>query len=217
MNKLKKGIFVLFEGGECCGKSTIQKRCFDYFSKDYDAIKMREPGSAPVSEGIRNLLLNRSEMKMSNLTELFLFEAARAQFVEDILKPALEQKKLVLCDRFYYSTIAYQGFGRGIDLKVIESLNNIATQGIKPDLAFIFDIPYEETVRRMKNAWKSPDRIEKLGREFHEKVRQGYQYIAKNYPEAVLVDGFRGIEALTKETISSIENFIKNFETQQRI
>jgi len=207
MNKLKKGILVLFEGGECCGKSTIQKRCFDYFSNKYDSAKMREPGTANVSEGIRKLLLD-PEMDKSDMTELFLFEAARAQFVEEMLKPALEQGKLVLCDRFYYSTVAYQGFGRGIDLKKIESLNNIATQGIKPDIAFILDVPYEETIRRMKNAFKTPDRIERLGKEFHEKVREGYLYIAKNYPEAILVNAFRDIETIIKEVIGKTEEYI---------
>lgn len=207
MNKLNNGILVLFEGGECCGKSTIQKRCFDYFSNKYNTVKMREPGTANVSEGIRKLLLD-PEMKMSDITELMLYESARAQFVEESLNPALEQCKLVLCDRSYYSTVAYQGFGRGIDLKTIESLNNIATQGIKPNIAFIFDIPYEEVIRRMKNAWKSPDRIERLGKEFHEKVREGYLYIAKNYPESILVNAFRDIETIIKEVIGKIEEYV---------
>lgn len=210
MNKLKKGILVLFEGGEKCGKSTAQETCFNYFSKKYDTIKMREPGSAPISEGIRDLLLNHPEMKMSNLTELFLFQAARAQFVEDLLKPALQQHKLVLSDRFYYSTIAYQGFGRGIDLKIIESLNKIATTGIRPDIAFVFDIPYETAVERMRKDGKSPDRIEKLGKDFHEKVRKGYLYTANN-KEAIKVDGSLSKEVLSRQIISIIEDYLNPF------
>ncbi|MFH0831399.1 MAG: dTMP kinase [archaeon] len=213
MNKLKKGILVLFEGGESCGKSTAQESCFNYLSSKYDTVKMREPGTAPVSEGIRDLLLNHPEMKMSNLTELFLYEAARTQFVEDLLKPALQQHKLVLSDRYYYSTIAYQGFGRGIDLRVIDSLNKIATTGIRPDIAFIFDVPYEIAAERMRNAGKSPDRIERLGKEFHEKVRQGYLYAANN-KEAVKIDGTLSKEAISKQVISMIEDYLNPFIIQ---
>lgn len=208
MNKLKKGIFVLFEGGESCGKTTQKDLCFDYFSKKYDAVKMREPGSAPVSEGIRDLLLNHPEMKISSLTELMLYEAARAQFVEDILKPALEQGKLILCDRFYYSTIAYQGFGRRIGLEKIEVLNEIASQGIKPDLAFIFDISYEESMKRKKKAGLSLDRIERMPREFHEQVRKGYLYISKKYPETYLIEESVDIAAANRMILKKIEEHI---------
>ena len=209
MNKLKKGILVLFEGGECCGKSTIQKRCFDYFSKKYDSVKMREPGTAKASERVRRILLDKKmKGKISALTEFLLYESSRAQFVSEILKPAIEQKKLVLCDRFYYSTLAYQGFGRGIDLKTVELLNGIASQGIKPDLAFIFDIPYEESQARMAKAGKKKDRIEQEAREFHEKVRKGYQYIAKNYREAVLIDAYHSPEYISRDIILKIEEYI---------
>lgn len=208
MKKLKKGILVVFEGGECSGKGTIQKKCFEYFSSKYETVKMREPGSAPVSEGIRELLLNHPKMNISPMTELMLYEAARAQFVEDNLKPALQECKLVLCDRFYYSTIAYQGFGRAIDLKKIETLNSIAAQGIKPDIVFIFDVPYEEAMRRLKNSWKQKDRIEQEPKDFHEKVREGYLYIAKTCPEAVLIDATLNIKTIAKEIIGKIENYI---------
>lgn len=210
MEKLKKGIFVLFEGGESCGKTVQQNLCFNHFSSRYKVVKMREPGSAPVSEGIRHLLLN-PEMKMSRITELMLFEAARAQFVKDFLKPALEQHKLVLCDRSYYSTIAYQGFGRGIDFGTIELLNNTAMHGIKPDMAFIFDISYEESIRRMKKAGKVKDRIEKEDRDFHERVRQGYLYIAKNYPEAFLIESSLNVGTIYKHIIKKIEQYISRY------
>lgn len=209
MNKLKKGILVLFEGGEACGKTLQRDLCLDYFSKKYDTISMREPGSAKASERIREILLDREmKDKLSPLTELLLFESSRAQFVSEILKPALEQKKLVLCDRFYYSTIAYQGFGRGIDLKTIELLNNTAAQGIKPDTAFIFDISYEESQARMAKAKKIKDRMEQEKKPFHDKVRQGYNYIAENYREAVLIDACRLPEEINKEIIARIEEYI---------
>lgn len=208
MKKLKKGIFILFEGGESCGKTLQRDLCFDYLSSKYDVIKMREPGSAPVSEGIREILLTSKKVKkMSPMTELMLYEAARAEFVSELLKPALEQHRLVLCDRFYYSTIAYQGFGRGIDLKTIELLNNIATQGIKPDIAFILDIPYEESQKRMEKAGKVKDRLEREKREFHERVRRGYLYIAENYPEAYLIDACRDVKIINKEIKSRIDRY----------
>ncbi len=215
MKELNKGILVVFEGGEACGKTLQRDLCFDYFSKEYDVVKMREPGSAKASERIREIVLD-AEMKgkISTLTELLLFEAARAQFVEDILKPALKEKKLVLCDRFYYSTIAYQGFGKGVSLDTIEMLNNHSSQGIKPDLAFIFDIPYEESIKRMRDAGKTLDRIERLDKEFHEKVRKGYIYVTKTCSEALPIDGTRNPAEVNKEIITKIENYIAG-QTQE--
>jgi dTMP kinase len=209
MKELKKGVLIVFEGGECSGKSTLQKNCFDYFSKDYDTVKMREPGTAKVSEGIRNLLLN-PDMQMSSMTELLLYEAARAQFVHDILIPALEEKKLILCDRFYYSTIAYQGFGRGIDIKTIESLNNTAAQGIKSDILFIVDVPYEESMKRLENSWRKKDRLEKESRKFHEDVRRGYNYIADNYKESILLDGCRELDTVAEDVIKRTEEYLEH-------
>jgi len=200
------GKLILFEGVDGCGKSTQRDLAFDYFSKKYSerCLKLREPGSASASEDIRKILLH-SDYKLAKEAELMLFEAARAQFVGEILKPALNNGKLIFCDRYYYSTIAYQGFGRGIKLEYIDYLNKVASQGIEPDITFIFDIPAEEIFKRMEKQDRIKDRIEREKQEFHEKVKEGYLYVGKNYKNCYIFDGTREIESLNKEVISLIE------------
>ena len=198
------GKLILFEGVDGCGKSTQRDLAYDFFSKKYSCLKVREPGSVKAAEDIRKILLH-SDYNLGKITELMLFEAARAQFVEEILKPSLIQGKIIFCDRYYYSTIAYQGFGRGIDLKDINYLNKVASQGIKPDLIFIFDIPAEEIFKRMKKQGRAKDRIEKEAKDFHAKVRKGYLFIGKKYPSIYLLDGTRSIEDLNKEILSAIK------------
>lgn len=209
MNNLKKGVFIVFEGGESCGKSTQHKLCKNYFSKDYNVVTMIEPGSNPVSKSIREELLHKHE-DIEPLCEVMLYEAARAQFMEHNLKPAIEQKKLILGDRFYYSTIAYQGFGGNLDVKFIESLNKKVSQNIKADLLFILDISYEEAMNRMKVDGKQLDRMERKGKEFHERVRAGYHYIAKNYKEAIMIDGSRKKEDINKQIVSIIGDYLSS-------
>ena len=168
-------MLISFEGTEGCGKSTLIRHLLEKFKlAQIPAISTREPGGSPVAEKIRNIILHE---EMDSLTELFLYESARAEHFEKTILPALAKKTLVLCDRFTDSTIAYQGFARGLKLPLIETLNKIATQGQSPGLTFFLDLPVEEGLARATD----PNRFEKAGVDFQRKVRKGYLYsIRKN-------------------------------------
>jgi dTMP kinase len=154
--------FITFEGSEGCGKSTQSKLLFEYLkSKGLKAIYLREPGGVKLSETIREILLN-PKSKISPCAETLLYMAARAQVVEEIIKPAILAGKIIICDRFLDSTIAYQGYGLGIDIKLIKSMGNFATQGIKPDLTFFLDLPVKSGLfhrRYLALAKTEPKRI----------------------------------------------------------
>jgi len=168
-------MLISFEGTEGCGKSTLIRHLLIKFKEaKIPAISTREPGGSPVAEKIREIILNN---EMDPLTELFLYESARAEHFEKVIAPALKAKQLVLCDRFTDSTIAYQGFARGLKLPIIETLNKLATNNRPPDLTFFLDLPVEEGLARATD----PNRFEKAGVEFQKKVRKGFLYsIRKN-------------------------------------
>ena len=168
-------MLISFEGTEGCGKSTLIRNLLQKFSSaKIQAISTREPGGSPVAEKIREIILHN---EMDPLTELFLYESARAEHFEKVIEPALKAKKIVLCDRFIDSTIAYQGFARGLKLPVIETLNKLATESRAPDLTFFLDLPVEEGLARATD----PNKFEKAGVEFQKKVRKGFLYsIRKN-------------------------------------
>lgn len=163
-------MLISFEGTEGCGKSTLIRNLVQRFKiNGIDVLSTREPGGSPVAEKIREILLHE---EMDPLTELFLYESARAEHFEKVIAPALKAKKIVLCDRFTDSTVAYQGFARKLDLKQIETLNRIATRNRAPDLSFFLDLPVEEGLARATD----PNRFEKAGIAFQKKVRQGFLY-----------------------------------------
>ena len=166
-------MFITFEGTEGCGKSTlIQNLSAALVQASIPHLVTREPGGSPVAEKIRDMILHQS---MDPLTELFLYEAARAEHFQKTVIPALKQKKWVLCDRFTDSTLAYQGFARGLKLPMIEKLNAMATNSKKPDLTFFLDLPVEEGLRRAVD----PNKFEAEGIEFQKKVRKGFLYAIK--------------------------------------
>lgn len=177
-----KSKFITFEGSEGCGKSTQSEMLFSYLkAKGAKVIYLREPGGVKLSETIRAILLD-PKSKISAPAETLLYMAARAQVVEEIIKPALEAKKIVVCDRFLDSTIAYQGFGLGIDIKLIKLLGGFATQGIKPDLTIFLDLPVKSGLKHRHNC---RDRIEQRSMSYHEKVRQGYLTLAQQEPKRI--------------------------------
>lgn len=179
---VNKGLFITFEGMDGCGKSTQLNLLASYLKeKGAEVVITREPGAVGLGEKLREILLNYDGEVSSNC-EAFLFLADRAQHIDTLVKPAIEAGKIVLCDRHTDSTIAYQGYGRGVDLKQIKMLNNIATSGFKPDLTFVFDIDVETSQARVG---KNKDRMESAGIEFHKKVREGYLEIAKQEPDRV--------------------------------
>lgn len=199
----KKGYFITFEGIDGCGKTTQMNLLTEYLKNNgYDVVLTREPGGKGLGEKIREILLNYDGEVSSN-AEAFLFLADRAQNIENIVKPAVEAGKVVLCDRHTDSTIAYQGYGRGVDIERLTKLNNLATGGKKPDLTFVFDIDIETSMTRVG---KEKDRMESAGIEFFNKVREGYLDIAKQEPARVKVlDSSREIEIIHQDVVSLFE------------
>ncbi|MBQ8792197.1 MAG: dTMP kinase [Clostridia bacterium] len=195
---MKKGLFITIEGGEACGKSTQVKLLKEFIAtlpnKD-DFIFVREPGGTLLGEEIRKLLLDYNEDKPLPMTELLLFCAARHQIAEEIIKPALKQGKIVIADRFYDSTIAYQSCARGImSIKDTLSLTRLAIGDLKPDKTFYFKLSPEEAFKRKSNCGPL-DRIELEGMDFHEKVAQGYDCMANLESDRfITIDASKSIE-----------------------
>lgn len=181
------GKFITFEGVEGCGKSTqieMLRACLE--EKGCDVLVTREPGGVPIAEAIREILLHTAHHAMDPITELLLYEAARAQLVQECIRPALEAGKTVLCDRFADSTTAYQGAGRGLSPEDLARLHALATQGVWPHLTFLLDLPVEEGLRRARHRGRF-DRMEQQDIQFHERVREGFLAIARHEPERVKV------------------------------
>ena len=179
---MKKGLFITFEGIDGCGKTTqIELLKESLEKKGYTVLLTREPGAKGLGEKLREILLNYDGEVSSNC-ESFLFLADRAQHIDTIIKPAIDKGVIVLCDRHTDSTVAYQGYGRQLDLEQIYQLNKIATNGIIPDITFILDIDIGTSLQRIG---KGRDRMENSGREFFERVRKGYIEISEKEPQRV--------------------------------
>jgi dTMP kinase len=200
--------FITFEGGDGTGKSTqINALERHLAARGRSFVLTREPGGTPVGKLIRRALLEVGKQPIGSPTELFLYLADRAQHVQDVIRPALESGKIVLCDRYTDSTLAYQGYGRGIDLKVLRDLNKIADHGIQPDLTFLLDCPVElglaRTAKRMAEervGAAHEDRFEREKAEFHEKVRAGFLTLTRAEPERFrVIDAARSIAEVTQE------------------
>lgn len=202
------GFFVSIEGPEGSGKSTLTSGIIKYLeSKGYQVVYTREPGGTPTGEMIREVLLRGSE-DMNPMTEAFLFLAARRENVVRNILPALRSGKVVVCDRYTDSTIAYQGYGRGLPIKILRRLNKLATLGVKPDLTLVIDVNPEKGFERING--KDLDRIEREAMEFHTRVREGYMKLAKISGRRVkLLDGSRPPEEIQKEAISLIIDRMK--------
>ena len=203
---MNKGLFITFEGIDGCGKTTQLKLLKEYLeNKGYNFLVTREPGAKGLGEKLIEILLNYDGEVSSNC-ESFLFLADRAQHIDTIIKPAIDNGTIVLCDRHTDSTVAYQGYGRELNLKQIHYLNNIATNNIKPDLTFILDIDVETSIERIG---KNRDRMESAGIEFFNKVRNGYIEISKQEPNRVkLIYGKESIETIHNQIIELINEVI---------
>ncbi len=203
---MKKGFFITFEGADGCGKTTQINLLKDYLEKEgYDVILTREPGAKGLGEKVRDILLNYDGV-VSDRCESFLFLADRAQNIDIIVNPAVEAGKIVLCDRHIDSTVAYQGYGRGLDIKRIEMLNNLATNFKKPDLTVVFDIDVENS---MKRVGKDKDRMESAGVDFHNRVRNGYLEIAKQEPERIkVINSVQPIDAVFEELKKIVKKYL---------
>lgn len=203
-------MFITFEGLDFSGKTTQAQLLVERLTKfGKQVVFLREPGGTAISEKIREILLDRQHFELNPIAELFLFSAARTQLVTEVIKPALETGKFVVCDRFDDSTTAYQGYGRGIALNDIKEINKIATGGLSPDLTLYVDVTVDEIFRRQHLANTSTDRMESAGRIFFEKVRDGYWALAQEAPERfVVVNGIRPVEIIHEEIWNLIEQRI---------
>ncbi|MFA5096485.1 MAG: dTMP kinase [Candidatus Omnitrophota bacterium] len=180
-----RGKFITFEGSEGCGKSTQSRLLYDFLkSKGKRVIYLREPGATRISEKIRGILLDAKNQAIVPEAEMLLYMAARAQIVAEIIKPALHRGVLVICDRFLDSTLAYQGYGLGMDLGLIRSIGRFATGGITPDLTFFLDLAVK---RGLKHRQASLDRIEMRSVNYHLRVRRGYLKLAGQEPARIKV------------------------------
>lgn len=191
---MSKGILITFEGTDGCGKTTQISLLKEYLGKkEKSAAVTREPGGTAIGDIVRRILLHSGGIALDSLTETLLYEGCRAQLVRELIQPALEKGETVLCDRFTDSTIAYQGYGRGIDIGTIETLNKIATDGLTPTMTLLFDIDpkialQRASLRKKSNASKvDEERFEKEGIEFHNRVRRGFRELAQKEPERIRV------------------------------
>lgn len=200
---MKKGLFITFEGADGCGKTTQLNLLKDYLENNgYEVVLTREPGGKGLGEKVREILLNY-DGEVSNRCESFLFLADRAQNIDIIVNPAIEQSKIVLCDRHTDSSVAYQGYGRGLDINQINTLNNLATNNKKPDLTLVFDVDIETSMQRVGN---EKDRMESAGKEFFNRVRNGYLELAKQEPDRIkVIDSTKSIQEVQKDVLEIIK------------
>ncbi len=205
-----KGMFISFEGIEGTGKSTQAGLLADHLKeKGYRVIQTMEPGGTRISLKIRELLLSVESKEMDHVAELLLYNAARVQHIKEIIGPALERGDIVITDRFSDSTVAYQGYARGIDLQLIDSLDMIATKKLRPDITILFDIDVRTGLARNKKLGKN-DRIELEDISFHEKVRKGFLQIAAREPGRIkVVDCSESLDGVRQKVVKIISDFLE--------
>ena len=210
--RMKKGLFITFEGIEGCGKSTHSKLISEYLKNSgYPLVHTREPGGTKLGEVIRRVLLNSNGIQISDLAELFLFEACRAQIVEEIVRPALDNNFIVISDRFSDATVSYQGYGGRVDLTTVKRLDKIATNNLVPDLTILLDIDTLEGLKRARV--KGIDRMEKKDLSYHKRVRAGYLKLSQQNPGRIKVIKVNGqIPEVQAKIRNEAEIVIRKFE-----
>ena len=201
-------LFITFEGGEGCGKSVQARALYRRLSRlAIPAILTHEPGGTPLGRKLRRWLKGAAETEISPLAELLLFNASRAQLIADVIKPALENGQIVICDRYSDSTTAYQSYGRGLDLKLVTAINNAATAGIKPHLAVLLDMPPDEGLARKKTS--DPDRFEQEDIVFHQRVRDGFLKLATAEPQRwLVVDAAKSQQEIAEEIWNRVSQLL---------
>jgi dTMP kinase len=203
-------MFITFEGLDYSGKSTqVQLLVSRLSRKQFNVLLLREPGGTDIGERIRTILLDKEAMAMTTIAELFLFSASRAQLVEEVIKPALDGGLIVVCDRFYDSTTAYQGSGRQIGQETVQAINRAAVGGLVPALTLFIDIPPEEVEKRMRRVQGGKDRMESNGRDFYQRVRDGYMELANKEKRFVVINGMQSIDVIEEEVWTHVESHLK--------
>lgn len=203
---MKKGLFITLEGADGCGKTTQLNLLKEYLTnRGYEIVVTREPGGKGLGEKLREILLNY-DGEVSDRCEAFLYLADRAQNIDTIIKPAINSGKIVLCDRHTDSSVAYQGYGREQNIDNINMLNELAVNGVHPDLTIVFDIDTETSMARVG---AEKDRLESAGIEFHKRVRNGYLEIAKKNSQRIkVVDASQTIEDVQRDVIKIVEEVL---------
>lgn len=206
-----KGKFISFEGIEGTGKSTQARFLYKHLiKKGYKAVLTEEPGGTQIGLKIRDLLLSVEHKGMLPLTEMLLYNASRVQHIEDVILPAMQKGAIVITDRFTDSTVAYQGYGRGIDLSLIRSLERTVTSGLKPDITILLDLDVETGLKRNRGINKT-DRLELEDVKFHKRVRNGYLKIASKEKKRIkAVDASEGIKQVQEKILEIVTDFLKN-------
>jgi dTMP kinase len=211
---MENSLFITFEGIEGCGKTTQIIRLAKRLEKrGVQFVSTREPGGTRIGKDIRNLLLDARNTNLFPLAELILYAADRAQHVEEIIRPALDQGKWVICDRFFDATVAYQGAGRGLDMDIIMTLNDKVTKGLSPDLTLLLDCPPEKGIERALNRNSSiapdgQDRFEREKMDFHRKVRDAYLDLSRKEKRFTIINASLPEDSVEKEIFSAIEPYL---------
>ena len=213
MHKPRRGLFLSFEGIDGCGKTTQAMLTYKFLTEQgFAASLLREPGSTEVAERIRGILLDR-KLEITNRTELLLYEAARADLTERQIAPLLVRGQIVLCDRFYDSTTAYQGFGRRLDVTMVRGLHRVAVGNIRPDLTFVFDLDVRTAVTRRKG---DPDRLEAQSQAFFERVRRGFLEIARKERRRVkVIDAAQPADAVFEDVKKYLIRKLRGHESRR--
>ena len=208
---MERGIFITMEGPEGAGKTTILKMLGETLKQEgYSVVLTREPGGIPISEQIREVILNKENTAMDSRTEALLYAAARRQHLVEKIIPALEKGMIVLCDRFIDSSLAYQGHARGLDMDEIYSINKFAIGDFMPDVTFYFDIDPAEGLERISaNNNREVNRLDLEELHFHEKVREGYQLVMERWKERfVRIDASQPVDVVFEQTKTSITKIL---------
>ena len=213
------GLFLAFEGVEGSGKSTQATLLADFLrAGGKSVVHAREPGSTPLGERIRSLVLDEAALGIPALSELFLMLAARAAFVEQVVRPSLAEGRIVIADRFELSTLAYQGMGRGLPLDAVIECNRVATGALSPDATILLELDPEDGARRQAAAAKQPDRMESEAREFHGRVAAGYAQLADRVEGVISVDAKGSVDQVHRRVLSAlVARFPETFPTRQVI
>ena len=202
-----RGLFITVEGIDGCGKSTQARLIAAALeAAGHIVLRLREPGGVTISEKIREILLDPANAEMGDVCELLLYEAARAQLVHRVIRPALAAGKTVICDRFYDSTTAYQAFADGLDRGMVSQANELAVDGCRPDLTLVFDLPVEDALRR-RSGREAEDRLELKGLEFQERVAAGFRGVAADEPDRVkLIDAGGSIAEVFSSVVTELRS-----------
>lgn len=210
----RQGVFITLEGGEGSGKTTILKGIIEFLSDKYEVFSTREPGGSRIAEQIREVILNTENTDMDELTEALLYAASRSQHLKEKVLPNLKEGKVVICDRFLDSSLAYQGYARGIGIEKVLKVNEFAVDNCMPDLTIYIDLDPNIGLSRIKQNRRELNRLDMEKIQFHQKVREGYLIVAEMFPERIVtIDGDRTVEEILDEVNKIIMNFIQKKRT----